>query len=488
MSFSKHIFRANDIRGVFGKDFDLSFTETLSRALSVFLRKDPGAAEPKILLCHDARLSSPALSERLLQALLKEGMDVGFIGLAPSPLAFFLLHHYNWTAALIVTASHNPPSHNGFKIFLNKNLKSADPVQKLQKTALEEIQKPVLLRRSAAGRRRGRRLKIDPFSPYIQSLKKEFSLQPLPFVVDAGHGACGPLAKKVFKALGLSPSLILCEPDGRFPVHPPDPTVEPHLSLLKSYVKKSQSVFGAGFDGDGDRLGIVTSTGRFVLGDELGSLFLRSLAKRPPAGSANGAKTILSPCFPAARNIKAALDVKCSESLFQEARDLKIQPIMVKSGHRFAREALKKHKALLALELSGHIFWNDRPSRGSDDAIYNTLRLVEILNQSSASMDTLLPPVKPFSSTELRRKAAHPEQLFKKLRLLLEKEKIPFSTLDGLRFSKDSFWGLLRKSQTQSGVISLRFEAKTEKEFLRWKKTFETLLNSRLPHFEKKVK
>ena len=448
---ASHIFRANDIRGVFGQDFDLSFSEILGQALAALLRNTLKISAPKILLGHDARLTSPSLSRALLNSLTKQGVDVTSIGLAPSPLCYFLLHHYNLSATVIVTASHNPVSYNGFKVMIHKKFHCQEPIKNLKDICFSSITSSL-----PSLKRKGETFEIDSYTPYIKSLKQEFSLQPLSFVVDGGNGALGPLAIKVFKDLNLSPYCLFCDPDGRFPNHHPDPTVEVNLKSLKRKISETKSLFGVGFDGDGDRLGLVTMNGRFVFGDEFGFLFLKSLLTKK--------ETVIA-------------DVKCSDRFFKAVKDRGGKTIMSRSGHSFARKALEKHQACMALEFSGHIFFNDRPKRGFDDALYNTLRLVELLN-CNPCLETLLPPINPFRTGELRLEAS-PQKIkrsLKNLKLYLNKEKIPYDETDGIRFSTKTAWALFRESQTQSSTVTLRLEASSRKEFLYFKEKISTLI------------
>ena len=447
-----HIFRANDIRGVFGQDFDLSFSETLGESLAILLKDTLKISAPKILLGHDARLTSPSLSQNLLSSLTKQGIDVAFIGLAPSPLCYFLLHHYDLSAAMIVTASHNPVSYNGFKIMIHKKFQCQEPIKNLKDICFSSV-----ISSLPASKRKGHIFEIDPYAPYIKSLKREFSLQPFPFVVDAGNGALGPLAKRVFKDLGLSPWCLFCEPDGRFPNHHPDPTVEVNLKTLKKKISETESLFGVGFDGDGDRLGLVTRKGRFVFGDEFGILFLKDILKKKG--------TVIA-------------DVKCSDRFFKAVKNMGGKVIMARSGHSFARKELEKHQACMALEFSGHIFFNDRPKRGFDDALYNTLRLVELLNHNP-DLETLLPPFNPFQTGELRLSAS-PQKIKRSLdnlKLYLKKEKIPYDETDGIRFSMKTAWALFRESQTQSSTVTLRLEASSREEFLHFKERISSLID-----------
>ena len=445
---SPHIFRANDIRGIFNQDFDLSFAKSLGQNLAILLKDTLQVSTPQVLLGYDARLTSPAIAKALASSLTAAGVNVAFIGLSPSPLCYFLLHHYNLTATVIVTASHNPVSHNGFKIMIHKKFHLFKPIKLLKKIFFSS-------EKFLPSKIKGHYFEVDSYTPYISSLKKELCLKPLPLVIDGGNGASGLLAKRVFKDLGLKPFYLFCEPDGNFPNHHPDPTVETNLKILKEKTRTTKSLFGVGFDGDGDRLGLITQKGRFVLGDEFGFLFLKSLLKK-------GGKIIA--------------DVKCSDWFFKTVKERGGIAIMSKSGHSFAREALEKHQAVLALEFSGHIFFNDRPSRGFDDAIYNTLRLIELLNDSP-SLETLLPSPNPFKTEEIRLKAPQKniKSLQNKIKLHLNKKNIHYNERDGIRFSTETAWGLFRKSQTQSNTVIFRFEASSEKEFLSLKKEFSKL-------------
>ena len=449
------IFRANDIRGVYNRDFDLSFCKTLARLLSGLLYGRLSLEAPRILIGCDARLSSPELAAALSFHLREEGIDAANIGLAPSPLCYFLAHHENLSAAVVVTASHNPPEYNGFKIMLHKKFQIPRPVQYLR----DQLKDQSLWKARKNPRRgKGSEWTLDPFAAYISSLKKEFALKPLPFVVDGGNGAIGPLAVKAFSALGLSPCFLFCEPDGRFPNHHPDPTVEENLAILKAKVRETGALFGAGFDGDGDRLVIVTRSGRTVLGDEFGFLFLPSLL---PEGRAAG--SIIA-------------DVKCSDWLFRFVEAMGGRIIMSKSGHSLIREEMEKIKAVFAVEFSGHVFFNDREGRGFDDALYAALRLVEILNQNP-DLDSLLPKINSFKTGEIRiiLPQAEVEKALAAVKAYLGKKGELFNDLDGIRLSRKTGWALFRSSRTQE-ALTMRFEAAGKQELFDLKAEFSSVM------------
>ena len=580
------IFRANDIRGVYNKDFDLSFCKILARLLAGLFQQllSPAADPPRILVGRDARLSSPEIAAALCLRLREEGMDAADIGLAPSPLCYFLAHHESLSAAIVITASHNPPEYNGFKIMLNRRLKAPRPVQRLRErlqrlgaAAAGPLPPPP---RAGSGRARpgdsapapdlagqpapsGMRLykgagrpqaspaargaspaplrlsgpesgfsgraasgpaaagagpewlPKDPFAAYIASLKSEFShIEPVPFVIDAGSGALGPLAKRALAELGLSPALLFCEPDGRFPGHHPDPTIEENLKDLKNKVRKTGALFGAGFDGDGDRLAVVTKSGRTVLGDEFGFLFLPSLLSKaaaeragiswhdspPPennpllskaaagrAGCPGGGGGFPSGGAGFSKNkaVKSkppliVADVKCSDWFFQSVEGMGGRVFMSKSGHGLIREEMERRKAVFAVEFSGHVFFNDRKNRGFDDGLYALLRLLEILNQNP-DLDSLLPNASPHRTGEIR-KTLPPAEIKKALRAVrayLEKRGEAFRALDGIRLSRKTGWALFRSSRTQE-ALTMRFEAESARALADLKSEFSSVIGMAL--------
>lgn len=458
--FSSHIFRANDIRGQYKKDFDLSFCKGLAYALCK-LSKQKGIHQPKFLVGQDARLSSPEISRSLVQHLKEQGADISFIGLAPSPLCYFLLQHYNLTACIVVTASHNPSKDNGFKILFHKKYKLFKPIKEL-KNILSKTNAPY----KKVFKKKGLVFKIKKEEPYIASLKKEFSkLKACSFAIDTGNGALGPLAKKTFSNLGLKPKYLFNSPDGRFPHHHPDPTVEKNLFHLKKTVREEGLEFGFGFDGDGDRLVLVDKKGRLILGDEFGSLFLRFLKK--------------------SKEEKVALilaDVKCSDWFFSLVKNLGFKVLMTKSGHSLIREKMEKTKAKLAVEFSGHLFFNDKKNRGFDDALYASLRLLEILNKKNTRLEELLPKINSVRTGEIRLAMPKADVLKKlsKIKTYLKKKEERFKTIDGVRLSREKSWALFRSSKTQE-ALTMRFEAPTKEKLGQLKAEFSKRIGLKIP-------
>ena len=475
--FAPGIFRANDIRGVWNKDFDLSFTKELAEALLKVTKKQ-NIKKTHFLVGYDARLSSPLIANKLLEDLKKEGAFVSSIGLSPSPLSYFLLQHYKLTACIVITASHNPPEYNGFKIVFNKKYKIADPIQLLKKTALQDqiiVKKRKTHLKSAPKKafaknltkpfkllseKKRKNITLKTFKPYLESLKKEFSFKKTIFVVDTGHGALGPLAEKAFQSLGLKAKILFKKPDGHFPSHHPDPTLEKNLKELKKELKKGIYAFGLAFDGDGDRLVLVSPEGQTILGDELGFLLLKSLKKK--------SALILA-------------DVKCSDWFFKEAKKESCRVQMIKSGHGLVRRELEKRKADLAIEFSGHIFFNDKASRGFDDALYASLRWIELYQKTGKKIQELLPKINTAKTGEIRikRKEEQIQKDLNKIKAYLKAKGEVFKSLDGVRLSRKNSWCLFRGSKTQS-VLSMRFEAENKKALQELKKEFEKVLNFKI--------
>lgn len=459
--FSPDIFRANDIRGQWSKDFDLSFTKHLASALAKLCKKNK-ISRPRILIGQDARHSSTKISRSLIHNLKDLSMDVSYINLAPSPLCYFLLHHYNLTACVVITASHNPLEDNGFKILFHRKYKLFNPIKSLKSFCIQNPSFP----QKPPSRKKGRLFSVEKEKPYISSLKKEFSFKKIPFVIDTGNGALGPLARKVFSSFGLKPVYLFEKPNGLFPNHHPDPTVEKNLFQLKKKVRETKSHFGFGFDGDGDRLVVVTKTGKSLLGDELGYVFFKALSLNEK--QRNKSSLILA-------------DVKCSDWLFKSAKKAGLKPLMTKSGHGLIRAQMEKTKALMALEFSGHIFFNDRKERGFDDALYASLRLLELINKKS-SLESLLPQIDSIRSPEIRVTMSSSEVLKKisKIQLYLNNRKEAFKTIDGIRLSRKKTWALFRSSKTQP-ALTMRFEAPNKRALKDLKTEFSKVMGFQIP-------
>ena len=456
---NESIVKANDIRGVFQKDFNLKLPETIGRVIMSLSEKKFSVKNPKILIAHDARTSSPQLVKILLDTLLKQGATVSVVGLLPTPVAYYLLHHYDYTATVIVTASHNPIGHNGFKTMFNNKYETFNIMPEIKRV----IEERDFLKDDHF---KSRRVTLDPYTPYINSLKKEFpNLKSIPFVVDAGNGSAGLLAKEVFRALDLKPYYLYTRPDGNFPNHHPDPSKEANLIDLKKKVTETGSLFGVGYDGDGDRLNVVTYNHKFIQSDEFSYMFLPSLLGESKSSN----KTLIS-------------DVKTSNWFNEKVKEMGGRIIVSKTGYTLLRENMNKNKATFATEYSGHIMFNDRPNRGFDDAIYNTLRFIELIGDKKETIEKLLPKVNTVTTNEIRWELDQEsiQKALKKLKDYLDKNQEEYLDIDGIRITRGKAWGLVRSSNSEP-VISLRFEADSEKEIMDFIDEFSKAMGIEIP-------
>jgi phosphomannomutase/phosphomannomutase/phosphoglucomutase len=429
------IFREYDVRGVVGRDFDASFAHALGRAYVTFVAQSTGNAAPHVALGHDARLTSPELLDALAAGLRASGANVVHLGLVTTPMAYFATFACpGIDGALVVTGSHNPPECNGFKIGVGRSTLSGEDIQTLR--GIVERGKFV------AGR--GAESRLDIADAYVERYRGEFSgMPPVPLVLDCGNGAAGAIARRLFAAAGLDPAILYEAPDGRFPNHHPDPTVEANLEALAREVRSRGARAGIGFDGDADRIAVVDERGDFVYGDELIALYSRFvLAARPGA--------------------KIVADVKCSDRLFAYIAQHGGIPVLWKSGHSLVKGKVAREGAPFGGELAGHLFFADR-NYGYDDALYAGLRLAEILAATGGTIRELLADFPPaFSTPEIRIDTTE-----EKKHGIVEALKRDFAQgdngctvnlIDGIRVSFPEGWALARASNTQP-VLVLRYEA-----------------------------
>lgn len=356
----------------------------------------------------------------------------------------------------MVTGSHNPPEYNGFKISKGQWTIFGEEIQKL-KHIIDE-------KRFTTGK--GTEKKHDIKPSYYARYKKEFSdLKPIKVVLDCGNGAAGSVVRGLFSAAGLDPIILFEEPDGRFPNHHPDPTVEKNLVALKQKVLETGAVCGIGFDGDADRIGVVDHTGKMLYGDELMVVISRAILAKT-----KGAKIIG--------------DVKCSDRMYTDIANHGGVPIMWKTGHSLVKEKIKVEKAPFGGEMSGHIFFADR-NYGYDDALYAGLRLVEILSQSGKTIPQLLEGLPPaFNTPEIRIDTTEEKKL-----LIVEKMIAAFpggvgadykvNLTDGIRLSFENGWALCRSSNTQP-VLVVRFESNTAEGLQKIQSRVEAVVNKYL--------
>ncbi len=431
------IFREYDIRGVFEKDFDLSFVEGLGKSFYTYIKKQTNIDRPVITIGMDARLSSPAIVKALTKGFTDSGGDVILLGLITTPISYFSTFTMsNVNGSIMVTGSHNPPDYNGFKISVGKRTINGSEIQELKNILLQEM--------FSSGQ--GKISNHDIFPDYIERYKEEFGdLSGVPVVVDCGNGAAGSVVRRLYEALKVDVQIIFEEPDGRFPNHHPDPTVEENNDELKKQVLKNKAALGIGFDGDADRIGMITNTARFLLGDEIMTVFAKDILKKQP-----GAKIIG--------------DVKCSDRMYQVITKAGGNAIMWKTGHSLIKEKVKSEKAPFGGELSCHIFFADR-NYGYDDSLYAGLRMIEILKQNKTTIEALLEDYpEAYSTPEIRIDTTEEKKqiIVAKMReYYLAKKDVAVTEIDGVRASFKNGWALVRSSNTQP-VVSMRFEANTK--------------------------
>jgi phosphomannomutase/phosphoglucomutase len=433
MTMNRQIFREYDIRGVADRDLGDGVARDIGRALGTVMA---ARGKRKIMVGHDCRLSSPRLRSALVEGLVETGRHVLQIETGPTPLLYFAVHHLDADGGVMVTGSHNPPEDNGFKILVGKGTLHGDEVRALA----DRIERKDFAREAG-----GSVDNIEVGSRYIAWMKGNVRLArtDLKVVVDAGNGAGGPLALATMQALGLSPDALYCDMDGRFPNHHPDPTLPENVAELIKRVRDTGADVGIAYDGDADRLGAVDARGEIIWGDKLMVAFGRSVLMRHPGAAILG-------------------EVKCSQTLYDDIARHGGHPIMWKTGHSLIKAKMKESGALLAGEMSGHLFFADRYF-GYDDAIYASLRLLEILAASSQGLAEMLADLPPtFVTPEIR--VPCPDELkFKVVDAVLAhyRDSHEVADVDGARINFGDGWGLVRASNTQA-VLVLRFEAATE--------------------------
>lgn len=438
------LFREYDLRGIVGSELTESTAEQVGRAYCTYV-KDKGVRT--VSVGRDGRLSSPGLFKSLVKGLLAGGLNVIDIGICPSPLVYFSLFQLPVEGGIMITGSHNAAEYNGFKICVGKEAIHGEAIQDLRRVMEEGS--------FVSGQGN---LSEHPIIPdYLAYIKKSFShvnAKQLHVVIDCGNGAASLVAKEALDILGCRVTGLYCELDGRFPNHHPDPTVLENLDDLVEAVKKHKADVGIGYDGDADRIGTIDENGQVLWGDRLMVVYARDILAAKPGS------TIIS-------------EVKASQCLYDDIAKQGGRPIMWKTGHSLIKSKMKDEKAVLAGEMSGHMFFADRYF-GYDDAIYASCRLVEILTRTGKSLSTLVADLPPTSVTpeirvdtpdttkfELVKKVQDRLSAYAKSRRPVGPEGLivhDVVTIDGVRAIFDEGWGLIRASNTQPALV-LRFEA-----------------------------
>jgi phosphomannomutase/phosphoglucomutase len=439
MNVPVHIFREYDIRGVADRDLSSDLAYALGRGIATIVLRD--VASPRVAVARDCRVSGPRLFEALTRGLADSGVTVLDVGVGPTPMLYFAAHDLATDFGVMITGSHNPGDENGFKMMRGKASFFGPAIQELRAIVAEERFAP---------KREGKVEVHDVTERYVDGVTRGITLgdTSLRFVVDAGNGAGGPLALRAMEKLGLRPDALYCTMDGTFPNHHPDPTVPKNLEALIARVRETGARVGLAYDGDADRLGAVDENGEIIWGDKLMILFSRALLAKTPGAAVLG-------------------EVKCSQTLYDDIAKHGGRPILWKTGHSLIKTKMKEEHALLAGEMSGHLFFADRYF-GFDDAIYASLRLLEILSNDPRPLAQMLADVpKTFATPEIR--VDCPDAVkFDVVRGVTSHFKATgrdVIDIDGARVqfgTKEApAWGLVRASNT-GPILVMRFEAATE--------------------------
>jgi phosphomannomutase / phosphoglucomutase len=446
-AIDRSIFRAYDIRGVVGTTLDEGVARLIGQAVGTVMQ-EKGLRE--IVVGRDGRLSGPALSAALIEGLRRSGCDVIDIGMAPTPLVYFATYQLNTGSGIAVTGSHNPPDYNGFKIMIGGETLSGDAITDLYARIAENR-----LRSEGKGGVQQMNMAADYISRVASDVQLERRMR---VVIDCGNGVAGALAPEVLEAIGADAEPLYCEVDGTFPNHHPDPSDPENLKDLITAVQRTGAEIGLAFDGDGDRLGVVTKQGEVIYPDRLLMLFAQDVLSRNP-----GANVIY--------------DVKCTGHLASHILRHGGSPIMWKTGHSLIKSKMRETEAELAGEMSGHFFFRER-WYGFDDGIYSAARLLEILAADDRDPEEIFAELpKGVSTPELKVVMEEGEHYayIEKFRAQSSFEGAKVITIDGVRADWPDGWGLVRCSNTTPSLV-LRFDADNEAALARIQGLFRTQL------------
>jgi phosphomannomutase/phosphoglucomutase len=440
------IFRAYDIRGVVNQTLTVDAVKQIGRAIgSEALQR----GRQTVVVGRDGRLSGPALSEALIAGLTETGCNVQDIGVAPTPVLYFAANYLDTHTGVMVTGSHNPPDYNGLKIMIDGETLSGESIQQLRERI--EIENYI------AGSGRVETINVVP--DYIERIRSDVKIpRQLKVVVDCGNGVAGAVAPRLLRELGCEVTELFCEVDGNFPNHHPDPSKPENLKDLIAAVRQQQADIGLAFDGDGDRLGVVNTEGSIVWPDRILMLFATDILERNPGG-------------------QIIYDVKCSRQLDDIISEHGGRPLMWKTGHSFIKAKIQETGALLAGEMSGHIFFKERWF-GFDDGLYAAARLLEVLGKDERPVTEVfagLPDSINTPELNVTMQEGEPQRYIDRLLASAHFDGARMSTIDGLRADFDDGWGLVRASNT-TPVLVLRFEADTETALARIMEEFRRVM------------
>ena len=429
MNVNPYIFREYDIRGKVAEDFPPEVVVSLGKAFGTLVKRSGGR---EIAISGDIRLTTPDLINFFKEGVLSTGVDVINIGIVPTPVNYFSLFELDVAASVQITGSHNPPEFNGFKLSLHKKPVYGDQIQLIKNFILNLDYDN--------GEGSETRYKLLP--KYAEMIQSKISInKKMKVVMDCGNAAAAINAPSIFKDLGVELKELFCEPDGTFPNHHPDPTVEENLKDLISEIKNGDYDLGIAFDGDADRLGVVDETGDIIWADQLLAILLSDVIEE-------GDEVIF--------------DVKCSQALEDVISELGGRPIMWKTGHSLIKNKMAENNCKIGGEMSGHIFFAD-DYFGYDDAIYVAGRLIQMLSNTEKTLSELKSVIpKYYSTPEIRLEVKSDEKKFEIAKMAEDyfSKNYDCITVDGVRVKFKDGWGLVRASNTQP-VIVCRFEGDT---------------------------
>ncbi len=428
----RSVFRAYDIRGIVGTQLDENAFYSIAKAISFRLRE---LNRSSVLVARDGRLTSDAFAKALISGLLDSGIDVVDLGAVPTPVVYYATCVYGIDSGLMITGSHNPAEYNGIKMVLAGTTLAQEHIQQL----FDIVTAGSFL----SGQ--GHYQQFDILPGYTDRILSDIKLsRPLKIVVDCGNGISSVIAPLVFRELGCEVIELYCDVDGRFPNHHPDPTIEANLMDLKEMVIHHQADIGLAFDGDGDRLGLLTNLGELIWPDRLLMYYVPHVMKHHPGEA-------------------IVYDVKCSSHLAQVIRAVGGVPRMCPTGHSIVKQVMKDEQAVLAGEMSGHIFFKDR-WYGFDDALYSACRLLEIMSQATDSISDQFFKIPNSVNTPEIKIPIFEEHKFSFMQIFTEQARFPNAQLiaiDGIRVEYPYGWGLLRASNTTPCLVA-RFEAQDD--------------------------
>ena len=450
----QEIFKAYDIRGIVGKSLTPEVVELVGRALGTLCRERGGNA---IAIGRDGRVSGPSLVKALASGIQSTGVDVHDVGMVPTPVVYYAAHQLGTGSAVAVTGSHNPPDYNGLKMVIAGTTLSGDEIQALR----------ARIERGEFTQGEGRYIEEDVREAYFERITGDVKLtRPMSVIVDCGNGVAGSMAPELYRRMGCTVHELYCDVDGTFPNHHPDPSKPENLQDVIALLRKSDAEIGLAFDGDGDRLGVVTKDGEIIYADRQLMLFARDVLTRVPGG-------------------KIIYDVKCTGNLAPWIRKHGGEPVMWRTGHSFIKAKLKETGAPLAGEMSGHTFFKERWF-GFDDGLYAGARLMEILSREKdpSALLKVLPDSVTTPELNIKLREGEPHRLITQLQAGANfPDATDVITLDGLRVEYEDGFGLARASNT-TPVIVLRFEARDEAGLKRIQEDFRRMLLAVKPDAE----